>query len=290
MNKQVVINTTGPTIACIAEMQLREEGVLQMAEWVKAHRPDCVPAEGFTSMWDLLPHDYLDRPRDGSAGLANPLGRHLADNETLVELSGRKCYDSFAEKAGQKTNAAYMQHIFSMDPVHASILYHAKLSFFFGGVSRKFSHQFIRNYVGSDRSEEGAPSQESTRFTHHYGHYICPPLSTEHPDTILSFRLKSQRNYDDYQDEIEKLRSIYPEAKRKEIFEAAAGFLSMSAETSFVWTTNPMALMKFMNERYPPHADAEMQRFVKVLLPVVAARVPNLLDPKLVAKIRAAST
>jgi thymidylate synthase (FAD) len=265
--KEVTILTGEPTIEVLAEMQLASAGVLAMADWVKTHRPDCVPEDGFTSIFDLLPHDQWDN---------DTAKRALTDNEVLCEIAGRKCYDSFAEKAGKKTNREYMEHIFSMDPIHSSILYHAKVSFFFAGVSRKFSHQFIRNYVGSDRDEEGSPSQESTRFTHHYGFYIAPPLIVETPGQVEAFRLKCQVNYNDYQETIADLRGLHPDARRKEIYEAAAGVLNMSAETSFVWTTNPMALRKFLKERCHGAADAEIFRFSKKLARICFMRWPNL--------------
>ena len=288
MNKKVVLLTGEPTIEVIAEQKLSEPGILAMAEWVKAHRPDCVPEAGFSKIWDLLPHDRRDDPHPGLADdFDHFMKRELSDNEVLCEIAGRKCYDSFAEKAGKKTNAEYFEHIVSMDPIHSSILYHAKVSFFFGGVSRKFSHQFIRNYVGSDRDEEGAPSQESTRFTHHYGFYIVPPLIAEQSETIEAFRPQCQKNYDDYVDEIAALRGIYPDARRKEIYEAAAGVLNMSAETSFVWTTNPMALRKFLRERCHGAADAEIFRFARKLARICFARWPNLFLGKDLDGVRA---
>jgi thymidylate synthase ThyX len=193
------------------------------------------------------------------------------------------CYDSFADAAGKKTNREYFEHIVSMDPMHASIMYHAKMTFFFAGVSRKFSHQFIRNYVGSDRDEEGSPSQESTRFTHHYGWYVMPPADVSSAEEDR-FAGESQRNYDDYCAYIERRVEAYTAMRgkaptggdRKDIYEAAAGRLSMSAETSFVWTTNPMALRKFLKERCHGAADAEIFRFAKVLARICFARWPNL--------------
>lgn len=280
---------TEPEIYLLGEMKLDEAGVLGFAGWVKRHRPDCVPEAGFTNVWDLLPHGPHDLDHEQEAHAPwhrdEPL-RALTDNEVLCEIAGRKCYDSFAEKAGKKTNKEYFEHIVSMDPLHASILYHAKMTFGFGGVSRKFSHQFIRNYVGSDREEEGSPSQESTRFTHHYGHYVIPPyILNGAVDDVDAFRKDCQANYDQYTSFIEKAVEAFKGrngltpprgADRKEIYEAAAGYLNMSAETSFVWTTNPMAVRKFIRERFHSAADAEMQRFTALLAQICFTRWPNL--------------
>ncbi len=290
--RPVTIVTTAPPISLIAQQQLEEAGILEMAEWVKAHRPDCVPATGFKSMWDLLPHGPHDLPHDVEArapwhrdDYLEPGGtRPLTGNEVLAEIAGRKCYDSFADAAGRKTNKDYFEHIVSMDPMHASIMYHPKMTFLFRGVSRKFSHQFIRNYVGSDRDEEGSPSQESTRFTHHYGWYIAPPYIVDQPLLLSRFATSCQNNYNEYNafivDAVDTYRAKHGKAPtggdKKDIFEAAAGYLTMSAETSFVWTTNPMALRKFLKERCHGAADAEIFRFAQVLARLCFRTWPNL--------------
>lgn len=302
MNEAKII-TVDPTIVVLAEQKLSEPGVLEMAQWVKAHRPHCVPEGGFSSMWDLLPHDKADAPH-GNAEAAR--GNHglplwLTDNEVLCEIAGRKCYDSFADAAGKKTNADYFDHLVSMDPMHSSVFYHAKMTFFFAGVSRKFSHQFIRNYVGSDRDEEGSPSQESTRFTHHYGWYVVPPYVLDIIDEatrkheVQMFREACVNNYREYCTFIERQKQTYERQhpgekmsteRKKDIHEAAAGWLSMSAETSFVWTTNPMAIRKFLLERCHAAADAEIFRFARVLGRHCFTRWPNLFKGKDLERVR----
>lgn len=282
----VTILTEEPTIVLLAEPRISEAGVIEMAKWVQTHRPDCVPEAGFDkSMWSLLPHDDLDIPH-GQPVENGQKGRALTGNEVLCEIAGRKCYDSFADKAGKKTNREYMENIFGFDPMHSSILYHAKMTFFFAGVSRKFSHQFIRNYVGSDRDEEGSPSQESTRFTHHYGWYVAPPyVVTGGESWIRGFAESSLQNYSHYNAFLKFAINAWKQthdgeepkgSDRKEIYEAGAGYLSMSAETSFVWTTNPMALRKFFKERCHGAADAEIFRFAKKLARFSFERWPNL--------------
>ena len=268
---------TQPTVFPIAEMRLNTASVLDMADWVKKHRPDCVPETGFTSVKHLLPHDCYDGEGIGR--------RFLTDNELLVELAGRKCYDSFAEKAGKKTNKEYIQHTQQGTIPHASIMYHAKMSFFIAGVSRRVSHELIRNYVGADRDEEGSPSQESTRFTHHYGWYVVHPRDINDEIEKLIFQEDMQTNYDAYcryidrQIEIFKKRNDDKEPKgldRKRIYESASQRLSHSCETSFIWTTNPMALKKLFIERCNEAADLEFQRLANKWKDVCLYRWPNL--------------
>lgn len=294
MTKAVTILLDEPTIIPMAQMALMPAGVSEMLSWVATHRPECVPEgeDGKPPHWSLLfPHDMNDQ-KHRSEGAGFP-SRKLSDNELLVELAGRKCYDSFGLKAGRKSNADYIANTQQGDIPHSSIIYHAKMTFFFAGISRRVSHELIRNYVGSDRDEEGSPSQESTRFTHHYGFFIMPPRyigdSTELGGTHLGemralFQSSMQTAYDNY------LRAIHAEVTawervngkaptsidKKRIYEAASSFLPHQAETSFIWTTNPAAIAKLVRERANNAADLEIQRFAKKLRRVAKAMAPNL--------------
>lgn len=275
MTKVRIIGDQNPTVTLLAEQALNHTGIIEMAGWVKSHRPECVPeiTDGYL---DLFPHQATADLNDG---------RMPTDNELLVELSGRKCYDSFGKKAGRRTNKEYIEHTQSGDVKHASILYHAKMTFFIAGISRRVSHELIRNYVGADREEEGSPSQESTRFTHHYGWFIAPPLIVKNESKVSKFGDAVQRSYDEYQEFIatecsdyEKEHGSQPKGiDRKRIYEAASHFLHHSCETSFIWTTNPVALAKIFRERGAPEADAEFKRLVNnVWKPLCLERWPNL--------------
>lgn len=301
MNTQVTILTGEPTIEVIAEMQLQSYGVLGMARWVKSHRPECLPDDwdpdapgSITSTGKLFPH--------GGNGTNGGTQYDDTDNELLVELAGRKCYDSFGLKAGRKSNEEYIAHTQEGDPPHASILYHAKMSFFIAGVSRRVSHELIRNYVGADRDEEGSPSQESTRFTHHYGYYIAPPrilppggmsaavigvgpkpyadVPTKYANELQNFYVAMQKNYDEYlafiNRQFEEHGGNPKGMDRKRVYEAASAYLSHACETSFVWTTNPMALAKLFKERATEMADLEFQRFARRWARICYERWPNL--------------
>lgn len=282
MAKPVTILRGDPTIIPLAEMQLSTLGVEDMIDWVRSHRPECLPetpSEGVLPppLWlTLFPHEGIDQDTQ----------RELTANELLVELAGRKCYDSFGAKAGRKSNAEYIKHTQDGEVPHASIMYHAKMSFFFAGISRRVSHEIIRNYVGSDRTEEGNPSQESTRFTHHYGFFVEPPRYTAYADESprTMFRQAMQQAYDNYVTAVEADCRVHEMEHgkvptgmdKKRIYEAASSFLPHQAETSFVWTTNPVAIAKFVRERENEHADLEIQRFAATWRRLCVRRWPNL--------------
>jgi hypothetical protein len=275
----VTILRGDPTIIPIAEMQLSTLGVEDMMEWVQSHRPECLPPFDENPLapprWlALFPHEGVDADTN----------RELTANELLVELAGRKCYDSFGVKAGRKSNAEYIRHTQEGDVAHASILYHAKMTFFFAGVSRRVSHEIIRNYVGADRDEEGNPSQESTRFTHHYGYFVEPLRYADSPLLQARFRQAMETSYEAYLNAVLDDTRFYTEQngsapkgmERKRIYEAASSFLPHQAETSFLWTTNPAAIAKFVRERENEVADLEIRRFARAWRRLCVRRWPNL--------------
>ena len=267
-----------PVISVIAEMTLVSSGITEMAKWVNSRRPECMPdeyREGEPDSWlSLFPRSV----RDDSGDFLE------SGNELLVELAGRKCYDSFGLKAGRKSNAEYIANTQQGDVPHASIMYHAKMTFFIAGVSRRVSHELIRHYVGADRTEEGSPSQESTRYVEHSGCYVAHPAILDNPDELMYFASAMGRNYTEYQDYITRrtiehtaLRGEAPKGMdRKRIFESASPYLSHACETSFVWTTNPIALAKMFKERDNEAADLEYLRFARKWKRLCAVRWPGL--------------
>jgi thymidylate synthase ThyX len=283
------IITGEPIVAPIGQMALIPEGILTMAEWIKKYRPDCVPEGGFSNVYDLLPHDgYDDDPFLELTGGSTAPQRKVTDNELLAELAGRKCYDSFADAGKKRTNNEYLHSMWDGRIPHRSTGYHAQMSFFIAHVSRRVSHELIRNYVGHAKDEEGIPSQESTRFTHHPGIYIVHPnnLAPNSFDNeeIERFQVRAQANYEDYVETIQRKIAKYKTMKgeapkgldKKRIYESSSGDLLMSCGTSFIWTTNPMAMTKFFHERHDEAADMEMCRFAATWKKVCFQWWPNL--------------
>jgi thymidylate synthase ThyX len=272
------IVTDAPIVIPMFQMQQIPEGIMEMAKWIQKYRPHCVPEGGFNNVYDLLPHDGLDTDPFTSEI------RKITDNELLAELAGRKCYDSFAEAGARRTNNEYLHSMWSGRIPHRSTGYHPKMTFFIAHVSRRVSHELIRNYVGSDRDEEGSPSQESTRFTHHPGIYVAHPYYLENPVEMFQFQKLAQANYETYVTTIQRKVETYKnhhgaEPKgldKKRIYESSSGDLLMSCGTSFIWTTNPMALTKFFHERDDEAADMEMCRFAKTWKKVCFKKWPNL--------------
>jgi len=298
-----------PAVVVIAMMALEPNGVASMGRYYQDRRPDCMSVEGDIALGSMLPHDGEDIPHGDTKAFNESLGsstRSLSDNEVLCELAGRSCFASFGSKAGRKTNKAYLGHILSIG--HQSVIYHAKITFFFGGISRRVSHELIRTYVGADRTQDGVPSQESTRFTHHTGCFIEPPYIKRIKNDVQrgmereAFRQSCEASYLDYNLFIERRFSAFrsrldpetgkPRGKeprgmaRKRIYEAASSYLHHSCETSLVWTTNPAALFKQFMERVDVHSDLEYRRFAAYMMQAAYVRAPNLFPPVVKEKLR----
>lgn len=151
-------------------------------------------------------------------------------------------------------------------------------------IGRRVSHELIRHYVGADRDEEGSPSQESTRYTHHSGHFSLHPRMAGDPRQTEQFLVNMNEAYAKYVgyidrevDEFKRSTGLEPKGMdRKRIYEAAAQLLPGAACTSFTWTTNPMALAKLFTERCDYAADLEIQRFACKLRNLSYGRWPNL--------------
>jgi thymidylate synthase (FAD) len=285
-----------PTVIIVADMALREGACTELISWLEQVDPACLEGSEDNAPFDrLIPHGGWRRGTDEPES--------LTDNECLVELAGRGCYRSFGAKAGRRQNDEYVANLFG-EPgkiPHASVLYHAKMTFFFAGLSRRASHELIRHYVGADRSEEGCPSQESTRYTEHPGHFALHPRDEGNIEELFAYRQEMERAYAAYREYLEREGVRYEKRHghapkgmdRKRIYEAAAMRLPASACTSFFWTTNPEALDKLFRERCDFAADLEIQRFATKLRATCHAAWPNLFrasNPVYQKSIHSAST
>ena len=267
-----------PTIIPIAQQSFIPGALDALAEWVGDYRPECLPNGDESTGADLFPHDGIED------------GRTLTDNELLVELCGRNCYYSYGAKAGKKTNREYIAHTQSGPVPHRSIMYHAKMTFFVAGISRRMTHELIRHYVGADRTEEGSPSMESTRYTEHTGCYVVPPrIIAAGADAISQFAEDMSVGFTAYKRYIATEVDAYIKTHdglppkgmdRKRIYEAATGVNPWQLATSMMWTANPMSLSHMFMERDHESADLEFQRLASAWRKVCETHWPNLFPKK----------
>lgn len=82
-----------------------------------------------------------------------------SDIEQLIELMARRCYKSYSPglnpnvKKVRRNSAAYHANI--LDKEHGSVIANGGMvTYAFEDVSRVFSHEIVRNWVGTERSQE----------------------------------------------------------------------------------------------------------------------------------------
>jgi thymidylate synthase (FAD) len=80
------------------------------------------------------------------------------DIEQLIELLARRCYKSFAVGLNPNVtkirtdSAEYHENIAASR--HGSVVAHGHVTYAFEDVSRVFTHEIVRNWVGNERSQE----------------------------------------------------------------------------------------------------------------------------------------
>jgi len=80
------------------------------------------------------------------------------DIEQLIELLARRCYKSFAVGLNPNVtkirtdSAEYHENIAANR--HGSVVAHGHVTYAFEDVSRVFTHEIVRNWVGNERSQE----------------------------------------------------------------------------------------------------------------------------------------
>lgn len=81
-----------------------------------------------------------------------------ADIEQLIELLARRCYKSFAPNLNPNVtkvrtdSRAYHANIHAQK--HGSVVAHGHVHYAFEDVSRVFTHEIVRNSIGTERSQE----------------------------------------------------------------------------------------------------------------------------------------
>lgn len=191
------------------------------------------------------------------------------DPQRLAEYAGRICYMSQANPAG-RTSEQYLANILQQG--HGSVLEHGMFSYLIEGVSRALTHELIRHRVGT------AVSQLSQRYVDAADtNFVIPPAMREQPEIRAWYESACRRAVDTYADLVEDLGAALPEAKRKQVREAARAVLPNGTETKLIWSCNLRELRHVLLLRGSSHADAEIQELAQALLNVTRPHAPSVL-------------
>lgn len=197
--------------------------------------------------------------------------------ENIVESAGRICYMSFGARQHRRSNAEYIANLIKQG--HESVLEHACWSFVLTGVSRAFSHQFVRHRVGFAFSQLSQQYHEERD-----AHFVEPTVVKSNPELSTLWRRAvegSRLAYDALLGSLERTEgnTITPSSKRelkRMIRTAARSVLPNATETTIFFTANARALRHFLELRGSIEGDEEMRVVSYLLLKALKKEAPSL--------------
>jgi thymidylate synthase (FAD) len=196
--------------------------------------------------------------------------------ENIVEVAGRLCYMSFGARQSAKTNREYITNLIQQG--HESVLEHVSWSFVLAGVTRAFTHQFVRHRVGF------AFSQLSQQYRDHSNAAVVEPIRVS-ADPLLSARWRTAMNtaMTSYRELLEQMNvgidrsngAVKRELQRG-LRSAARSVLPEAVETTVAFTANARAIRHFLRIRGSVEGDDEMRIVSSLLLSAVQMEAPSL--------------
>lgn len=166
--------------------------------------------------------------------------------DALCELSGRVCYDSFANRR-PGGNSAYLQRI--KEAGHGEVIEHSVFTFFLDSISRSCLGQLTRYRAGFSFCVR------SSRFCNEASSPFLFPstsLSTTLLDQLLDHERQTRLLYSKIQDEL----ATSPTKIKNQ---AARYILPQGTATSLVMTCNARSLRHALEQRCSLHADYEIR-------------------------------
>jgi thymidylate synthase (FAD) len=199
------------------------------------------------------------------------------DAESLVEVAGRICYMSFGGRQKTRPNSAYVSNLIRQG--HESVLEHVSWTFLLEGVSRAFTHQFVRHRVGFAFSQLSQQYHEETDAT-----FVEPAAIRAIPDLSRTWRETVERCRDAYNYIATTLQKsdLLPRSieQGREVLRAlraaARSVLPNATETKLVFTANARALRHFLAVRGGIVGDEEMRVVSHLILSRLKEEAPSL--------------
>lgn len=194
--------------------------------------------------------------------------------EHLVEFAGRTCYQSWDRPNAKTAEAgAYTEHVIEVG--HLSVIEHASVSLFIGGVSRNCTHELVRH-------RHFSYSQLSQRYVPHAEQPVVEPpdlssLPAETADAIRAVLDDAAETARDAYSKIilllseEPLSAEWHPKRRRQLARAA---VPGSVETQIVVTGNHRAWREFLPKRMSEAADAEIRQLATEIHSILRDRYP----------------
>jgi len=194
--------------------------------------------------------------------------------ETLIEIAGRLCYESFEIGLNPNvtrirgTNKEYLENILLKGD--GSVTEHGTATFAFLNVSRVMSHELVRHRVGV------AISQESLRYVRlrEIKMWLPDELSDEQKEAMLTAAKQSEEAYLRLVDSLpwDKM----PMDKKKRMTSALRRILPDGLATNVIWTANHRTLRWVIEMRTDPSAEIEIRMVFDEVARICCRDWPNL--------------
>lgn len=225
----------------------------------------------------------------------------------MVEVAGRICYMSFGNKAGSKTNQAYINNLlgrnpdgsFKPGPAHGSVTEHPTWQFIVTGAGRGFSHEQVRHRVGVGYSQLSTRycdfEREEEEGTWDPG-FCVPPLGQLSEEAKLRFVTKYEndvkwyaetlrvierdlRSNPEFMDSLAKLPERERDrALRKAARGAARDGLPNGTEAIMFLTANARAIWNMAYLRASEHAEGEIRKVFVQIVEIMEREMPALFN------------
>ena len=236
---------TRPMVILLAETRLRPEGIVQLL------RALGVSEDGAKRFHDAPP-----------------------SAETLIEMAGRLCYESFEVGLNPNvtkirgSNEEYLENILAKGD--GSILEHGVASFALLNISRVASHELVRHRVGV------AISQESLRYVRlkEIKMWLPDELSEEQKDSMIRAAKESEAAYLKLAESV-PWGTMNMDAKKR-MTSALRRILPDGLATNMIWSANHRTLRWVIEMRTDPSAEVEIRMLFDEVAKICLRDWPNL--------------
>ena len=194
--------------------------------------------------------------------------------ETLIEIAGRLCYESFEIGLNPNvtrirgTNKEYLKNILLKGD--GSVTEHGTATFAFLNVSRVLTHELVRHRVGV------AISQESLRYVRLREIKVWLPddLTEDQKGAMIAAAKQSEEAYLALADSLpwDKM----PMDAKKRMTSALRRILPDGLATSIIWTANHRTLRWVIEMRTDPSAEVEIRMVFDEVAKICRRDWPNL--------------
>lgn len=192
-----------------------------------------------------------------------------SDIDELGEEAGRSCYDKASFRRpnpATATNKGYLKNI--IDKEHFSVMEHGSATFFIDGVTRNFTHEYIRHrhFSYSEISQRYVDVGDAP-FIEHPGLKEIGPKARE---DLLRGIEASRKGYKSVMADLSEKGF-----ERKQARQAARHALPSGIETKILITGNMRAWRDMLPKRLSPEADEEFRQVAALILPELKKIAPN---------------